>query len=408
VYQQREAAEQLQRNLAKRGVKATIGQIHHGPLTTTLSNVSFSFPRAPKATATAEYIEVVGSWLHRPTFHVPKLTFNLEGAPTELLPSLLSYLDYRTPLFKVDVLNAEYQHRALGKLRFSNLRLERAYDGLVIRANQVARETKIWNSVALFAHSRNQMVEIALDNTSINDSKTQIGYYPERGNVEQWMLVFRHQPTRNFVQKLGYALGPNFEDSRIGGSLTLVVPTDPNLPIRGNVQLVLDRWPKPQWQEASRLLGNTVSFFARIEPSPDNSHWDLLDADVRLALFTLHGTGRLKFAPFLSVTLDVQGERRCAQLEANLPPSSYATQVTQYLARAESNRKRRAEETSLRFQLATNGVDITSSLVAWRLTAGCGIAEMTSGDFTQLTLPLTSERAKENTKQGLSLIRNER
>jgi hypothetical protein len=282
------------------------------------------------------------------------------------------------------------------------LTIARQNDAIVVRARRIDLGTQKWNDSVFSAHQRNQLLEVGLGAPSIKEAPLQLGYFASTRGVAQWTLTVKHQPAGTLVRQLGLDLGSALDCAAIGGSATVIVPDDATQPTRGSVQFALDQWPKPDWPDAASLLGNSASFIARIAPSADFSTWDLLDAESSLSVFSMKGAGRFQLGVKPSFALDVQGKRRCAQLEAHLPPSVHSDEVRRYLSSSATTpvnpsvatTDRRREEVLLRLQLVGGSTEQPPQ-VAWKLTPGCGLSGLESGNFQNLSLSTTVSHGPE-------------
>lgn len=391
----RPSSAQLQQQAARLGLELhPVGKAQDGLFATTLPRASLRFGGIDGLSATLDDLVVRQYPFGSPALSIGRIHFAFEGEPSELWQRLNSLLASGLPTVSLGEVTAEYHHRLLGRLLGEGLTVSHQDDAIVVHARRINLGTRTWDEAVFSAHLRNQLLEVGLGAPSIKEAPLQLGYFASTRGVAQWTLTVKHQPAGALVRQLGLALGSALDSTAVGGSATLIVPDDTAQPTRGSVQFALDHWPKPDWPDAALLLGNTASFIARIAPSADFSTWDLLDAEGSLSIFSMQGTGRIQLGARPSVALDVQGRRRCAQLEAHLPPSGYSDQVKHYLlpsAMASANSSaattdRRREEVLLRLQLASGSTEQPLQ-VAWKLTPGCGLPGLESGNFQNLSLP---------------------
>jgi hypothetical protein len=170
-----------------------------------------------------------------------------------------------------------------------------------------------------------------------------------------------------------------FDESRAVVSGSLIVPDDRARPVRSNLEFALDRWPHPAWPEASALLGDTAAFVASFPLPAPGSAWDLQNVTVSLSLFTLTGTGQVRWGEKPSVSLELAGKLSCAQLRGNLPASMYLEQVKKYLEpepalTPAAAAVRLREEVELRLSVSLDRAFDGKREAAWHLDAGCGLA----------------------------------
>ncbi len=400
---QRRGMEDLRQQFARRGFIVDVGAVQRGPFGTTLRHVKVGLKESPGVTATMDPADVKaaidGTGAHQVT--IGGIHLVLTGEPDALFRSLWAVTPWEGTTATWRQLSIEYSHRLFGTLVLEDVHIERADGRFVVRAGRVRLATALWRDVAFTIGKRNAMIEVGLGDAAGPTAPIQLGYFPSTGVAAQWTLTAAHQPARLFADRLGWQLGSAFDQTRVVGSLTFIVPDDKARPLRGKVQMVLDRWPRPPFTEPDALLGSTASFFAGIVPSDDRSRWDLNYAQVTLSLFSMMGAGRIQFGPKPSITLDTKGELTCAQLRAHLPGSTYLNQVKQFMEQAPASGRAAAsprtphggdrlpDPVRLRLQFAVGRSENSDRHVAWRLDPGCGLLALSTGSFVALDLPAT-------------------
>jgi hypothetical protein len=379
--------ELLRRQAAEQGLELELGAVEHGLFSATLRNVKVRFRDAP--TVNGHVAEVV---LRRFPFHVPDVVMNrarftISGEPTWLFDRAASIPARQAIRMTWPGLSVEYRHRLFEKVVLEDVAFERRDDGWRVNARRVALDEARWSDVTWTLARRNEMLEIDFVDPSPESRRTQLGYFPATRGPSRWALNVSHQPARALARRLGWDPGSAFDAASVGGTLTFVVPNDSSSPIRGLLQMTVDRYPKPNWPDAEAFLGNTASFAARVTVSPDRHHWELSPLDAQLSLFSLKGTGEVTLGSTPHIAFDIRGARTCAQIEGNAAPSSYLQRARAFLAQLPKDDPHRRDEMTLRLQLSTENAPTGQRHVAWQLTSGCGVDEVTEGSLIPLKLP---------------------
>lgn len=392
---------QLRDAVQRAGCIVEVGRVERGFVTTTLHDIDLRFAAASGYAARIGELVISTSMLGRPAAKTQGLRFSLKGEPSQLVDNLAVLKRLTTTHLADDYgeVSVDYSHRFFGTLSLEGVVLDSGNSGDVVRARQVSLGGAHWQDVAFTVRRRNQMIELGLGDGPIEDARIHFSYFPPSRGAAQWALTVTRQPLRSLGLRFGWDPGPAFESTTVGGSLTFVVPTDPTMKARGSIQAALDRWPKPDWPEVDALMGNTTSILARIEPSADMTRWNLAKVILSQALYTMEGVGRLDWDRQPRLVIDVEGARNCAQLRAHLPASTHLERVKSYLDLAASgpNDSQKAhEEAKIRLQLSSVNAPAGQQHVAWRLGAGCGLLELTTGQFVQLDLPRISPKAATN------------
>jgi hypothetical protein len=376
-------ASQLREQALGQGLVVAVGRAEHDLFAIEFHDVTLRFRHAPGISAFLPRVTVDGALFGRPRVAIDEARFVLEGEPNALYQSLLALPGWQGVPLTWPRIDVEYSQRTLGKMSFEAVRFERWERGLVIRAGLAKLGPASARDVVLSLDKRNELIEVGLGEPLGKTAPTQLGYFGSNHGASEWVLSVRHQPPKTLLQPLGWEVGASFDESRAVVSASLIVPDDRARETRGNLELVLDHWPKPAWSEASALLGDTAAFVAHVERPEQGSSWDLQPVSLSLSLFTLTGKGRLLWGEKPSISLDVAGKLTCAQLRGNLPASSYLDQVRKYLApdprvAAPVASARLHEEVELRLHLLADRAPQGKREALWHLAAGCGLAELDS------------------------------
>lgn len=389
--------ERVRQLVAKEGLLIEPGSVSSTPFSTVMRDIKLRVQDAPFVTGVIEQLSVRGALFGAKGAQVDKCQLRFTGEPSTIFDGLLALRVWNQSSISVGEVNAEYSHPIFGKLSLVGVRVERTGDTLIVRATEARLGAASWQDVFFSVHRRNQMIEVGVSDASPKTAQIQLGYFPSaRGGGSQWTLTFTHQPVRPMAQRLGWELGSAFDSTSAAGSLSFAIPADKTQKVRGLLQMIVDRWPRPNWPESEALLGGAGSFLARILPSEDMLRWELVHTEFSTSIFTLVGTGRISLGARPTIAFDVQGTRTCAQIQGNVPPSVYLNSVNQFLepSSAADAPARRAEQAGLRLQLFAENAPNGTQRAAWRLEPGCGLSEMTEGTFTKLDLPPEEDATK--------------
>lgn len=392
---QRGAVEQIRAFAQRQGFELEYSAVTRYPFATVVRHVKLR-PKQPSFVEQAgiDAITIRTSFTGKKAIAVDGCHLALSGDPASVFDAILEQSKSQLADVAWGRVDLEYTQRVFGKLALIDVQLERRDQTLLARVREAKLGAGRWQDVLFSIQRRNQMIEVGLADESPNKALIQLGFFPSTRGLTQWTLSLKHQPARPLAEALGWNLGEEFEATRVAGSLSFVVPTDRERPFRGLLQLVIDRWQHPDWTESEALLGNTASFLARIIPSEDLSHWDLVYVDVSLAVFSLLGSGRVTFAERPSLAFDVRGTRSCAQIQGNTAPSSHLDRVNAYLGEGAADAaNRRTENAAMRLQVLAERAT-GKRHVAWQLEPGCGLSELRESNFLELQLPPREETSK--------------
>jgi hypothetical protein len=402
---QRQLLERLTAQASKRGIHVELGVVTCGVFSSTLQQVKLSFNRAPGVSVVVNDLVASAGFFGVPRVRIDRLVVSLTGAPSTLYSNLVELPSWDGVDWATRHVRVEYLHRIFGRLQLDEVKIEKRGTRALVSAESARIGEVGWKSIQCSVARRNEMIELGVGDGPIQNSPIQVGYFPSSRGASQWSVTVNHQSARTLSSRVGWDLGAEFDAASVVGSLSFIVPDDPSLATRGSVQLAIDGFPKPKWPDAELLLGNTISFTSRIEPSLDMSLWDLPQVDVGTSLYSMVGVARVHFGKTPRFAADVSGALNCAQLNAHLPPSVYLNGTRRYLARvdgvptASTRAKPHAEEARLRLQLSATVADEGPRHVAWHLNEACGLPELSSGRFQALDLPAYAKKMRSSQKR---------
>ncbi len=402
---QRQLLERLAAQAAQRGIQVELGAIRHGLLSSTVHHVKLSFSRAPGVSVSMDELVASADLFGAPQVDIDRLVVSLTGEPSTLHSSLAALPSRDGIDLTIRHVGVEYLHRIFGKLKLDDVKVEQRGAVALVRAESARIGEVGWKNIQFSIARRNEMIEVGVGDGPIQSAPIQIGYFPSSRGASQWAVTVIHQSARTLGARVGWDLGAEFDSASLVGSLSFIVPDDPTLAVRGSVQVAIDGFPRPKWASAEQLLGNTISFTSRIEPSRDMSLWNLPQVDVATSLYSMVGVARIHLGKASRFAADVSGALNCAQLGAHLPPSSYLDGVRRHLAQvdrvpaANSEADPHPEEARLRLQLSATLADNGPHHVAWHLSNACGLPELSAGTFQELDLPAYVKKTRNKAAQ---------
>jgi hypothetical protein len=373
------AERRLQQDAQRLGVLVELGSLERRIFFTRARNVQLRFERVPGVTAHVNAVTLHGAVLGSAHAKVDTLRLVVTGEPHAAWEALRSRLAWQGLPVSWRQLDIEYSHPLVGKLRFEDVRLASGTTSPSMTAALLALGAVRLPAARLDVDDSGNMLELRLQTAAVS---LELRYFRPSSRGALWAWRVPNQPLKPLAALLGWQLGSGFESTRVGGLLSFQPAARAIEHTPGQLQLVFDDWPKPAWPEAEALLGNVAAFSASIEPTRDRSGWELSQAKMSLLVFSLLGRGRLATGAHAALTLDLQGARSCAALQQLLPPSSYSARVQQHQTGARSGASLAAGAASaddaahLQLRLALQS---RSSSASWRLQAGCGIGELSSG-----------------------------
>ncbi len=263
-----------------------------------------------------------------------------------------------------------YDNRLFGTITLSGVTVAARESGVFQGEAQGARVGPLSAGALGFRISRpRELVELELTDAAAQRPWLTLSY-AAAGAAGLWVFSLPHQPLMPLAERAGWSLSEAFARASAHVSLTMASPADQQAPLRGRVELVVDRFPKPPWDDSALWFGDSASFAARVEPEP--GRWALRDAQLSFSLFTLKGDGFIAAAEPLLLTLDARGALTCAQLRANLASSQTRDVIDRYL-NAHTGHER--EQVEMRLQLGIGANGDRRGHAAWSLSAGCGLTE---------------------------------
>jgi hypothetical protein len=368
--------ERIVRLGAKHGLRLAGGSLEPGVFSSTLTGARLSLEDAPMITVDIGRID----FLHRP-FAAPRVTVqgahaHLRGEPVALLMAITTALQVQLAPIVAPDLQISYEHRVLGTIRFVGVRLGVQESSLALRARRVQAGDLVWSDVALSFEPRKDMFVVGWG-PKAKAARLQLSCFPSAGGTSRLLLNLLHQPTRPLLGRLGWAAGDDFDAARVGGALSLDVPDDPAQPPRGQVQLILDRWPLGAPASTGPLFGSSFSLLSSVVPAADGAQWELPRVEVTMSVFSLVGKGSVQLGRDQRVVLEAEGERTCKELRALLPASAQLESVRRFLdrqpAQASASAKR-LPHAQLRVRWDTGAGRGPAARPAWGFEPGCGLA----------------------------------
>jgi hypothetical protein len=191
------------------------------------------------------------------------------------------------------------------------------------------------------------------------------------------ILNLLQQAARPLVGRLGWELGSDFDAAWAAGTISLDIPDDPAQPPRGQVQLILDRWPTDAPPSAEPLLGSTFSLLSNVVPIANSPGWELPRVEVTMPVFALVGKGSLRLDRDKRLIIEAEGGRTCKQLRSFLPPSPQLEIVQHFLDRQLAKGAFApwdpATHAQLRVRWNTGAGTNFPSRPDWHFEPGCGL-----------------------------------
>lgn len=369
----RRAFDRLLDNAARQGLVCAGGNREAGLFSSSLRDVRVSVRGAPGIEAAIGHIEITHWPFRAPAVFIEGAKVDLRGDPVVLFGAITRVGHSPEARLSYRPLEVTYDHRLLGQVRLSGVTLDRREGVLEIQAARVQIGDLAWQDVRLFPKQRKAMLAIGFG-AEPGQGRAQLACFPSTQGVARLILDVPHRPARPLVEKLGGDLGDGFDATQVAGSVSMDIPDDLAEPVRGRVQLVLDRWPTFTPGKAEPLLGSTFSLLSNIVPSTDGSYWLLPRVELTTLVFSLAGKGSIKLGRETRFQLEVEGERTCRQLRALLPPSQELKSVQQFL---DSFKGKTASPVRLWLRWDTGGGK--GLRPEWRFEPGCGLGPRPEG-----------------------------
>lgn len=371
------AERRLQQDAQRLGVSVELGSLERRIFFTRARNVQLRFERVPGITAHVNAVTLQGAVLGNAHAGVDTLRLVVTGDPSAAWKALRTQLTWQGLPVSWRQLDVEYAHPLLGKLRLEDLRFASGTTSSSMTATQVELGAVRLQATRMAVDDSGNMLELRLQDAAVS---LELRYFRPSSRGALWTLRVPNQPLIPLARLFGWQPGSGFEQTRVGGLLSFQPATHAAEHTPGQLQLVFDEWPKPDWPEAAALLGNVAAFSASLEPTSDRSAWELSQVKLSLLVFSLLGRGHLAGGPNASLTLELQGARSCTTLQQLLPPSSYRARVQQHLAgnpigMPDSGTAPAEEAAHLQLRLALHRQTASAS---WRLHPACGIGKLAS------------------------------
>jgi hypothetical protein len=313
------------RDLVCEGGTHELGLFH-----SSLRGAKVSLRGTPGVSVDIGRIEFAHWPLCEPQVSLEQAAVHLRGDAVDLLDTVVKA--WPPPEWKLAYrpLDVSYEHRLLGQVRLSGARLVRRETGFALEAARAQVGGFAWQDVRLFFEKRKAMYLVSFG-AEPGQARAQLSCFPSTAGMSRFILDVPHGPARPLLASLGSELGDEFAAALAAGTLSLDLPDDRAEPVRGRVQVVLDRWPLFAPVEAEPLLGGTLSLIANVVAAADGARWELPRALLTMPVFALAGKGSLELGPRQRLLLEVEGERTCRQLRGFLPPSRELESVRRFL-----------------------------------------------------------------------------
>ncbi len=329
-------------------------------------------------------VEVKAATLHLPLFGTPNLELGtsqlrLAGAP-EQLHTLFTLLSESpdTPLTS-SPLEIAYRDPSVGELVLQGAHARRDESRFIVSARHLEANDKHFTDVRLVIARPKSVLLLSLDDKHGHPAPFELRYVPAHPELGEWVLTVPSQPAPAFFERLGVQaplVGPS---SRISGLVSMFSPRDGETEARGELRVVWDDWVLPDWAEANTLLGSSGALSARLSRG-EKGNLQLDRVEVSAALFSLTGSGSLRWGNPAELRLDAAGSLSCLALSEQLPPSTYRTRVRAFLAASTpaERRVRHSETVTLRTRFVMQDGQNSQLSASFWLSAGCGLTALTS------------------------------
>lgn len=282
--------------------------------------------------------------------------------------SLVNGLNVPIAIARADIV---FEDRLWSRVFMHDVSLKSLDSGYVVHAKGLELGPKHWDEVTLMIEKRNTVMLIHWGGTASGSRPYELRCVPTPGVATEWILDIPSQSLKSLAV-------PGIETvpcARANGILSLVVPDNPQLKMRGRFQSVADDCAGPNWPESSALFGGSIAVAFGVEPQDDHSSWELGSVEFTSAMFDLKGKGRLVLSGEPELTWNISGSRTCAQLEANLPPSRYLEQVKAFLAASPKSSASRQAQVTLNMRGKVRASAILEPNLLWHLSGNCGIPD---------------------------------
>ena len=295
--------------------------------------------------------------------------FTLKGSLSESFDEWRSIVQSSNLPVEIARADVEYADRLLSRVSLKDVRLTAVESGYAVRAEEFRVGPKHWHDVTFTVEKPKTVVLFHFAGVKTGGRPFELRYVPTPGVATEWILEIPSQPL-SVLDVPGMSTLPC---ARATGVLSLVVPENAQLKIRGRLQSVADDCQGPNWPDSSALFGGSISMALSVVPEEDHRAWDLPSVEFTSSMFELRGKGRLVLKEEPELTWDVTGSRSCTQLEANLSPSRYLNQVKAFMSAAKGAAKRAQVTLSMRAKV--RGSATLERNLTWHLSGNCGIED---------------------------------
>jgi len=308
---------------------------------------------------------------------VPEVTvvharFRLKGSLAALVDEWRSIASTLKVPVHVASAELEFEDRLLSRVKLRGVSLSAIESGYRVIAQELTLGSKHWNDLMFTIEKPKSAVLMHWGGMEPGSRPIELRFISTPGVATEWILEIPSQPLGSIAMR-GIKTLPC---TRATGTLSIVVPDNPQLKMRGRFQSVADDCQGPNWLESSALFGGSVAVAFGVEPEDDHRSWSLRSVEFTSAMFELKGKGKLLLDGEPELSWDVSGSRTCAQLEAHLPPSRYLDQVKSFMITARSGALARAAEkaaVTLNMRGKVSGSSALERTVSWHMSGNCGI-----------------------------------
>jgi hypothetical protein len=368
--------ERFVEEAARQGLRLEGGQHERGWFSSTREGAKLSLRGAAGVTVEIGRIDFQHWPFVSPRVTVRDVHVRLQGEPVALLGAVIAALRAKLAPLVARELDVTYEHRVLGRIHLAGVTLQPRDSSLALQARRVQAGDFVWSDVAL-AFEQSQDMFVVGWGTEAAGARVQLSCFPSAGGTSRLILSLLHQAARPLLGRLGWELGGDFDAAWVAGTISLDIPDDPAQPPRGQVQLILDRWPTNAPPSAEPLLGSTFSLLSNVVPAGSGFRWELPRVEITMPVFALVGKGSMQLGRDKRLVLEAEGERTCKQLRALLPPSPQLESVRRFLdgqpAKPAASAQRPAPGAHLRARLDTGARSVSPHRPEWRFEPGCGL-----------------------------------
>jgi hypothetical protein len=307
----------------------------------------------------------------KPNIAVEQAQFTLNGSLSELFDEWRSIVKNSNLPVEIARVDVEYADRLWSHVTLTDVSLTAVESGYAVRAEELSIGPKHWTGVMFTVEKPKTVVLFHFAGVKPGGRPFELRYVPTPGVATEWILEIPSQP----LSALEIPGISTLSCARATGVLSLVVPENAQLKMRGRLQSVADDCEGPSWPDSSALFGGSVSMALSVVPEEDHSAWDLPSVEFTSSMFELRGKGRLVLKEEPELTWDVSGSRSCTQLEANLSPSRYLNQVKAFMSAAKGAGAAKRAQVTLSMRAKVRGSATLERNLTWHLSGNCGIED---------------------------------